>query len=173
MLEKLKLEEFDQVYEIMVDNFISDEYRNYEEQKDLLKNPLYKVYVVKERNEIITFIAIWEFDDFIYFEHLATKKEKHNLGIGTKVINYITKSESKNIVLEVEEPIDEIEKRRIEFYKRNGFVMNEYDYVQPPMSKGKNFVPLRIMSTKKINNKNEFETIKETLYKNVYKFTEK
>ena len=172
MLEKISnIKYFDIIFKIMEDNFISDEYRNYDEQKELLNNPFYKLYMAKEQDEITAFVAIWEFDEFIFFEHLAVRKDKQNQGIGTKILNQLVKETSKNIVLEVELPKDELKQRRIEFYKRNGFILNKYNYVQPPMSKGKNFVPLLIMSTKKIENKDEFEIIKNILYKNVYKFT--
>ena len=46
----------------------------------------------------------------------------------------------------MEPPETELTRRRIGFYERNGFVLNDYDYVQPSLGEGKDPVPLRIMT---------------------------
>ncbi|MBO7288483.1 MAG: hypothetical protein J6V03_00640, partial [Clostridia bacterium] len=75
---------------------------------------------------------------------------------------------NKLICLEVEPPQSEITKRRVGFYKRNGFYLNEYPYIQPPISNGKNPVPLMIMTSGHKVNRKEFNLIKEYIYRNVY-----
>ena len=75
----------------------------------------------------------------------------------------------KLICLEVELPEDELTKRRIGFYERNGFVFNEYPYMQPPISKGKSSVPLRIMTYGTAIPEETFEKMKQVLYRRVYK----
>ena len=74
---------------------------------------------------------------------------------------------SDMVCLEVEPPENEISKRRIDFYKRNGLYLNTFPYLQPPISNGKNPVPLMIMSSKKID-KEKFSFIKDKLYREVY-----
>ena len=60
-------------------------------------------------------------------------------------------------------------KRRIAFYERNGFFLNKYDYIQPPMSKGKNPVPLLVMTSGGKVSAKRFDEIKKCLYREVYK----
>ena len=62
-----------------------------------------------------------------------------------------------------------MKKRRIGFYERNGFFLNEYPYVQPPISQGRKPVPLMIMTSGAAISEKEFEEIRNTLYKEVYK----
>ena len=88
---------------------------------------------------------------------------------GAELLKEITSFYQKTICLEVEPPADEMTKRRVDFYKRNGFFLNEYPYTQPPISKGKNPVPLMIMSSGKELSEPEFHIIKEKLYCEVYK----
>ena len=73
-------------------------------------------------------------------------------------------------VRKVEElPENELARRRIGFYSRNGFKLNNYPYIQPPMSAGKNPVPLLIMTTGGVLAESEFINMRDILYKNVYK----
>ena len=113
-------------------------------------------------------MAVWEFDDFLFLEHFALDGAIRNKGIGGQMLLELTKKYHKMICLEVEPPNDEISLRRINFYKRNGFVLNMYPYMQPSMSKGKKSIPLMIMTHKREIDTHEFENIRNVLYKNVY-----
>ena len=92
------------------------------------------------------FLAVWEFESFTYIEHFAVDPVLRNSGTGSAMLQELVRKYQKQICLEVELPEDELTRRRIGFYERNGFVFNEYPYIQPPISKGKSPVPLRIMT---------------------------
>ena len=171
MIKKVEKNDFDLVYEIMEKSFPSDEIRPFDEQKELFDEARYSVYAEYETDAYIAgFIATWEFDDFVFIEHFAVSPEKRNGGIGAKILNEFTHMTDKRVCLEVEPPDDEMQKRRISFYERNGFYLNEYEYFQPPISAGKNIVPLMIMTCGGGVSKNEFENIRNVLYKEVYKY---
>lgn len=168
MFTKLDIAEFDEMFSIMEKSFPLDEYRPYDEQKALFDNQYYNVYAEKE-DAVKGFIAVWDFTEFLYVEHFAVNPDCRNQGTGAKILKELVKLFSKPLCLEVEPPENELTKRRIGFYERNGFFLNEYPYVQPPISKGKNPVPLMIMSSGKALTENEFHIIKEKLYREVYK----
>ncbi len=163
MLKKTK--DFDSIYRIMEQSFPDDERRPYDEQKELLLDSRYSIYA-----ENGGFIAIWEFEEFVFIEHFAVDESKRNSGLGSKMLANFLGITNKTVCLEVECPDTEIAKRRIGFYERNGFFLNEYEYFQPPISKGKNIVPLMIMTSKSKVTKEKFEKIRDTLYKEVYKY---
>lgn len=173
MLEMLRDKDFDKLYQLMEESFPEDEYRFYAEQKQLLSHPLYSIYTVygKQRN-MKAFIAVWEFEEFVYVEHFAVNPSCRNKGLGESVLRELTKSTNKMICLEVELPGNEMSCRRIRFYERNKFHLNEYPYMQPPMSAGKKAIPLRIMTSDKGIDEEMFQIIKGTLYKNVYQCQE-
>lgn len=162
-------EEFDKVYAIMEESFPEDERRTYAEQRALLDESEYKIYAFTDGKQIRAFIAIWEFEKAIFVEHLAVSSEYRNAKLGSKILQKLMSESDKMICLEVELPNNEIAKRRIGFYERNGFYLNGYDYVQPPMSEGKSELPLSIMTSQRKIDESEFEYIRSMLYKKVYK----
>lgn len=170
MLQKISQKDFNKVYSIMEESFPIDERRTYEEQKELLNNKLYSIYILSdiENDNIKAFIAIWQFDDFAFIEHFAVSSSYRNGGIGAFILQEVKKLLSCMICLEVELPEEEMAKRRIGFYERNGFYYNEYEYMQPPMSKGRKEIPLRIMTSGEKVTKKRFKEIKDLLYKYVY-----
>lgn len=165
-LNEINIADFDKMFEIMEKSFPEDERRPKNEQKMLFDNPLYKVHCA---GEIKGFMAVWEFEKFVFLEHFAVSPEHRNEGLGSKMLSALVGMYGKKICLEVEPPETDIASGRIEFYKRNGFYLNEYPYIQPPISKGKRQVPLMIMTSGGVASKCEFEEIKSTLYKEVYK----
>ena len=170
MLEELQVKDFDKVYSIMEESFPIDERRTYEEQKALLDNELYNIYVLydNENDNIKAFIAIWSFDDFAFVEHFAVSSLYRNGGIGALILQEVKKLLSCMICLEVELPEEEMAKRRIGFYERNGLYYNEYEYMQPAISKDRNEIPLRIMTTGGKVTEDRFNEMKDILYQYVY-----
>ena len=170
MLNRLERGQFDSIYEIMEKSFPIDEHRPYEEQKALFCHPEYEIYTFHQEDtgKIQGFLAVWEFHEIVFIEHFAVDSSCRNLGLGSKMLDSLKVITGKRLCLEVEPPEDELTKRRVGFYKRNGFFLNEYPYVQPALSAGQREVPLLIMTTEGNVLKEEFEYIKELLYKKVY-----
>ena len=185
MLQRINETDFPEIYRIMQASFSDDEYRPYDEQLALFEEPEYWIYYMPaigmERGgnhstgnftmRAAGFLAVWEFESFIYIEHFAVDPSLRNSGTGSAMLKELVKQYQKPICLEVELPEDELTRRRIGFYERNGFVFNEYPYIQPPISKGKSPVPLRIMTYGSAITQDTFEEMKRVLYQRVYKCT--
>lgn len=165
MLQRINETNFPEIYRIMQASFSDDEYRPYDEQLALFEEPEYRIYYMPAG-----FLAVWEFESFIYIEHFAVDPALRNSGTGSAMLQELVKRYQKPICLEVELPEDELTRRRIGFYERNGFVFNEYPYIQPPISKGKSPVPLRIMTYGEAITRETFEAMKNVLYRSVYKY---
>lgn len=169
MLQKLDMEDFGKVYELMEESFPDDEYRSFGAQKALLENPLYSIYsIYDDMCNINAFVCIWVFDEFIYVEHLAVSKKYRNKGLGSDILRELDKKFQKMICLEVERPDNIIKRKRIDFYKKNGFFLSTYEYLQPAYSEEKNVVSLFIMTTGREIDKAQFEKIRFVLYSQVY-----
>ena len=171
MIEQIYFNDFDKIYEIMEKSFPLTEFRPKNEQAKLFENKYYKIIGIKEDGIPISFAALWCFKDFTFIEHLATIPESRNEGLGKKILQEIVSNENNIVCLEVEPPIDELTHRRIAFYERNGLFFNSYPYIQPSISKGRDPIPLFIMTSNNTISHLEFEKIKNTLYKEVYKVT--
>ena len=168
-IENLQPQEFDAFFALLEESFPTDEYRPYAEQKALFDNPLYTVCVVRDdAGDLLAAIALWRFESFWYVEHFAVAPAARNKGLGSRFLTALLKKTPLPVCLEVEPPNTPLACRRIGFYERNGFFYNDYPYMQPPISAGRNAVLLQIMTAKRGVDRAEFEHMKATLYREVY-----
>ncbi|MFB6366818.1 GNAT family N-acetyltransferase [Paenibacillus elgii] len=164
--------EFDKIFAIMEASFPENERRTYAGQKELLADPHYRLITeMNDNNQMIAFLAAWEFPLFRFVEHIAVDPATRGSGVGGKLMNAYIKESLKPIVLEVEPPDTDLAQRRIGFYERLGFHLNPFEYVQPPLQLGQSELPLKMMSYPQMLTEKEFVHFKETLYTNVYKVT--
>ena len=165
------LSDFAQIYEIMSVSFPETEYRTRAEQEALFEDERYKVLVFAEghNGRVVAFLAIWKMKSFVFIEHLAVLPEFRNSGIGKSLLEALVSSIGSEICLEVEPPDEEIKRRRIAFYGRLGFVLNNYPYIQPSITKGQPPIPLMVMTYPCGVCKTRFEEIRAELYREVYK----
>lgn len=150
-----------------------------EERRELLlqreytdHNSRFHHNILLNKDESIGFLSYWDFDDFVYVEHFAIDNKKRNFGYGQKVLNALKEKIQRPIVLEVELPKDEMSRRRIKFYQRQGFQLWEEEYQQPPYRKSDHYLPMLLMAQGKLNCETDFDRIKTILYKEVYHIEE-
>lgn len=163
------MRDFDLVYEIMEEAFPRNEIRDYDAQKQLLKRRGYSLSPkYDEGDNLIGFIAKWEFEDFIYVEHVAVTSNGRGKGVGSNLLRKLLSSVDKKVFLEVEPVHDEISKRRVKFYERLGFKMNDFYYEQPPLRKKDKWTELKVMSYPDKISEIDFLKYKNEIYKEVY-----
>ncbi|WP_294153449.1 GNAT family N-acetyltransferase [uncultured Clostridium sp.] len=168
---KITVDDFKSLYKVIENSFPSIERRNYEEQKKLFDDELYNVIGYKDADDRVgAFLAFWKFEDFNFIEHFAVDYKLRGNGMGTELFNRYLSSDDKMTILEVELPKDEISEKRIKYYEKMGMILNDYEYMQPPLQKGKPLLPLMVMSYKNELKSHEFKKIKEQIYKTVYKY---
>ena len=131
-------------------------------------NPRFCNNIILENGNSIGMISYWTMGDFYYIEHFAIDPSLRNGGYGKRVLEMIKKQLKGPIVLEVEEPNDEMSTRRIHFYKRLEFTLHKKPYIQPPYRKGDSGLPMLLMTYGDIDMESDFEKVKKTLYKEVY-----
>ena len=168
-MQRLTVNDFEEIYEILESGFPENERRGKERQRALFNDPRYRVYGKKHEGSLVAFIAVWELSDYIFIEHFAVKEELRGLGIGGKMLSELKKLYNKPLCLEVEPPESDITKRRIDFYERCGFFLHGYDYIQPSMDVGRAPIPLRIMTSFPALSEGDFKALRDLLYKEVYK----
>lgn len=171
LLQKLETAQFDEVFPIMEASFPLEEYRPYEEQKALLEDPAYAIYghTEEKTGKVNAFLSVWDFDTMGYIEHFAVDPACRSAGLGGKLLDEMVNLFGKPVCLEVEPPENEMTTRRVGFYKRHGFFLNPYPYMQPSISKGRSPIPLLLMTSGSAIDVQAFEAIKTLLYRRVYK----
>lgn len=131
--------------------------------------PRFTVNVFFKNNEYAGFITSWDFPEFSYVEHFAIDESARNGGIGGKAMQHYLNTNPLPVVLEVEQPEDEMSKRRVGFYQRLGFKLDHHAYRQPPYRPGGEWLDLVLMSYGDIDLNKLYEKVKNTLYIHVYK----
>ena len=108
--------EFDKIFALMEVSFPESERRTYEGQKELLNVPYYRLITETDNNnQIVAFLAAWEFPLFRFVEHIAVDPLTRGSGIGGKMMTSYRKESKNPILLEVEYPDSELAQRRIGF----------------------------------------------------------
>lgn len=166
MLIQTNETDFDAVFSIMEAAFPPDERRTYAEQKALLARDKYQLYVAKESGVVVAFLAVWALST-PFIEHFAVAETHRNSGLGGKLLDEAI-ALLGGACLEAEPPCTDIAKRRIAFYNRHGLVLNEYPYVQPAITAGRNPVPLMIMTYGAAIGAEEFSMLDAEIKKEVY-----
>ena len=168
MLTPMPKQDFDQFYAILTDSFPPDELRSREEHEALLDRPDYLVYAHYDRGNLIAFLTVWQTQTLAFIEHFAVGKCHRNRGLGAKLLDQLKKQLGKPLCLEAELPNTPMAIRRLAFYERNGFFINQFPYMQPALETGKQPVPLYLLTTEKPQTADSFHTLKQFLYTVVY-----
>ena len=168
MLKIFEGKNFNLIYDLLKQSFPISEIRSFNGQKQLLKDSRYKIYCRYCEETLVGVICAWHFEGFIFLEHFAVAPEYRNNGIGFSMIKSLLSNSKELAFLEAEPPQTQLQKRRVNFYERCGFFINDYEYCQPAFSKYLPAVPLKIMSYGKSLSFEEFSQIKNLIYKEVY-----
>lgn len=158
------------IEELMHESFPVDERRDDDAQRyNTDHNQLFAAYLITEGEINIGLITLWKLDGFYYVEHLATSPQVRNKGYGKMIIQALLHDFSDyTIVLEVELPEDDLSKRRIGFYERNGFKLCHKPYMQPPYRSVGTPIPMHVMYSGDRPIDDIFDKIKSEIYRNVY-----
>ena len=93
----------------------------------------------------------------------------YNLKRNAAHTSFIQNKFNNKVILEVELPYNETNRKRIYFYEQHGFSYNDFEYFQTPLNQGDEPLPLRIMSYPDPINRKEFEKAQNLLKESAYK----
>lgn len=155
------------------DAFPPEERWNFDMILENKDNHNYKLYAILDDDTPIGLTMLWDLGDFNYGEYLAIDKNLRGKKYGSEVLTKILDMlKDKLIVIEVEPyDLDEIARKRIEWYKRFGLILAEHDYDMSCIDKNNNIstIKMKIMTSREIQNKEEHDNITSIIYKKVYK----
>lgn len=151
-------------------SFPENERRDVEDWIRLTHNePAFHNNIILEDSKNVGLITFWNFADFVYVEHFAIDNSIRGKGLGGLAIEMLLKKVEKPVVLEVEPPVGDIEKRRIAFYERHGFILCDKKYFQPAYDESKQGMELKIMYSGIDDIEEMYDEIVKSLYEKVYR----
>lgn len=144
-LIRVEKSEFAEIYAAMVEAFPLAERRPRAAAEALFSEPCYTLFHTVEDGVRVGFVSVWALDGTTFVEHFVTYPAYRGRGYGRLVLALLGEKYG-SLVLEVEPPDTEMAARRIAFYRRAGFVTNDYPYIQPSYHGAGGEVPLLLMS---------------------------
>lgn len=117
--------------EVYAISFPVHEQRNASQQITAFDNKHYHLIIKTAGEKLVSFIAYWDFKDYVYIEHLAVNPELRGQNKGSELLEDFAEMISKAIILEIDPPINKIAKKRLEFYKKLGYEVNSYVHFHP------------------------------------------
>lgn len=163
---------FDTAIELYKVSFPAHEQREEFSQKEILHDEAYHFDLIYDEDEFVGIVLYWEHSDFIYLEHFCILPKMRNRRYGHRVLT-LFEEKGKNLILEIDPPIDEISIRRLRFYQRCGFIENPYTHIHPPYHKEYDGHVLAVMTNPRIlfqSEYDEFNTyLKDHIMNDVFK----
>ena len=160
------------VEKLLQSAFPKDERRDDAQQRAYTdRNPKFHCLLIRDFDQPVGLLTYWDFADFVYIEHFAIHENLRNGGLGQQAMRMFLQQTELPVVLEVEMPHTkrDMTRRRIAFYRRQGFSLRRMTYRQPPYREGDGWLPMKIMSTGSAKKWLPMtETVRDTIYREVY-----
>lgn len=160
---------FPLAWEIYLEAFPPEERKTLDAQTQLMNNPLYHYDIVIVDDELIGFVLWWNLDSVRFIDHFATASKHRNKDFGKMILENFVKNHNKPVLLEVELPYSDINKRRIKFYERIGFKLNLHHYELPVFIEGEPPLQLLLMTYPNAISEKETKQFMEVCHPIVYK----
>ena len=164
-IERMRPEDFDAVFRLLSQSFPAGERRDAAGQRALLLDSAYRIDILRAPSGgVQALMALWDFDNFVFFEHFAVDPACRNGGIDALLSRI-----PKPACLEAELPETELAARRIRFYERHGFTVNaDYSYFQPALAPGGSPIPLYLLTTGGARTVSELRAMETLVHTRVY-----
>lgn len=160
---------FEKLYGLYETSFPVEERRERKALEKLIDGDSRMSFCAMEHEgDVVGLLCFWHFDNFYYLEHLAVFPALRGHGIGRNLLKTVSEQLKGICVLEAEPAdLNDMARRRIGFYERNGFYVVDKDYMQPPYTPDGESFPLWILSNTDVEPE-MLETIKKTIVNEVY-----
>lgn len=164
-------ENFKKAMEIYKVSFPIFEQRTINDQIEALKDKNYHFDVIYHKDEFVGILLYWDMNGYKYIEHFAIDSSLRGKNYGSRVLKEFCKN-NKNVILEIDPPIDEISIKRLKFYSKLGFKLQEFNHIHPSYRKECKSHSLKIMTFDENISKEDYNTFNKLLKKNVMKYSE-
>ena len=128
----------DAIRPIYQTSFPPDEQRTPADNHKVLSHPdFHCMALVDGTGRTTGALTFWDFAKLRYLEHFAMDPGHRSGGHGSRALRELAAiSPDRLIVVEIDMPVDPISRRRLGFYERQGYVLNEGVYRHAPYQPG-------------------------------------
>lgn len=167
-LKKITKKDYDEFFSMLESDFCLDERKTKANELKAFDDKNFSPNFIYENGELVGYVCYWEFENFLYIEHFAIMSQMRGTGCGSRFLKEFSEKTNKPIILEVELPENEVAAKRIKFYERLGYVVNDFPYTQPAYQPESNPVKMFVMSFKSSLSEKDFKDFANTIKTIVY-----
>jgi len=167
-LKKITKNEYDKFFSLLESDFCLDERKTKINELKAFDDSNFSPNFIYDNQTLVGYICFWEFEKFLYIEHFAILNSMRGTGQGSKFLKEFSEKFNKPIILEVELPENEVAIKRIKFYERLGYHLNNFPYTQPAYQPESKPVEMFVMSYGTTLSKSDFSAFTKTIKKIVY-----
>lgn len=168
-----------QAWDIYEQSFPLCEQRPLQQHIKALDDPTFHYNLLTENGKLLGLLSWWDWETadstaFRFGEHFAITPAIRGGGYGSEALRFLLGDPNRIVLLEIDPPVDDISKRREQFYLRNGLVTNyEYDHIHPSFRSDTEPHRLFIMSHPRPLTPVEFSEFQRFNNQHVLKYTER
>jgi len=155
---------FEKAWQIYEDSFPTEEKRTLKEQIKLFDKKSFTMLCYVEDETLLSILFYWQIDTYTYLEHFAVNSTLRGRSYGSKILQEFINNNQK-IILEIEPVVDEMTQKRLDFYKRFDFKVNNHIHFQVPFRKDAQKLKLTFLSHKKVLSVDEYTTLYQMMLK--------
>lgn len=162
---------FNKAMEIYKASFPIFEQRTMEDQIKALEVEDYHFNVIYDGDKMVGILLYWDMNGYKYIEHFAIDSSLRGKNYGSRVLKEFC-TNNKNVILEIDPPIDEISIKRLNFYSKLGFKLQDFNHIHPSYRKECKSHSLKIMTFNENISKEDYDNFNNLLKKNIMKYSE-
>ncbi len=136
----------DAAHELYEESFPEKERRSRKAQAAAAMDDAAHCRIITDCGSLAAIVYFWLSPKMLYLEFLAVAPSRRGKSLGGELLHSLrAEYPDRRIVLEIEPPIEGFALRRLGFYRRNGYVANDYDYIHPSYRLGEAACPHRLV----------------------------
>lgn len=117
---------FDEAWRIYQQSFPDSERRTLCEHLRALADEAFYACAAVEQGRLCAIVYYWQQESFVFLEHLAVDPALRGTSCGTRALQLLLAQSELPLILEIEQPVDEVKRRRRHFYERLGLTVQPY-----------------------------------------------
>ncbi len=87
-----------------------------------------EMFAITKNNQFLGFIFVAIYKNLAYVNYFAIKENMRNHGFGSEALKLLKRKFSEFIImLSIEKPVSDIQRRRLSFYQKNNFFDTEFE----------------------------------------------
>jgi len=149
---------FEKAWQIYEESFPIEEKRTLQEQIKLFDKENFRMLCYVQEEVVLSILFYWKIDSYTYLEHFAVNSILRGRSYGSKILQEFINN-NQNIILEIEPVVDEMTQKRLDFYKRFDFKVNNHLHFQVPFRKDEKKLKLTFLSHKKVLSADQYTTL--------------